>query len=75
MRNPDDPGKDRGSQYYPSPERMQEIEEVFRKLGIGTQEERDRILAGRFLGKPHNPQQKCQVTETSNSSGPYIFKD
>jgi hypothetical protein len=40
MPNQSEPEKDNGSQYYPSPERMHEIEEVFRKLGLETEEKR-----------------------------------
>lgn len=66
-----DPKDERGSQYYPSPERMQEIEEVFRKMGLDTEEKRREMRSQGYTCEPEKPSEKCWVTSLSNHSIPY----
>lgn len=75
MESRSKPKPERGSEHYPSPERMQEIEEVFRKMGLETEEKRREILSQGFVNKPEHPPKKDWVTSLSDSSEPYTPQD
>lgn len=62
-RRVDEPKKERGAEFYPSPERMKEIEEVFRKMGLNTSQG--------YVCESESPSKKCWVTSLSNSTTPY----
>lgn len=74
MESRSKPKDERGSQYYPSPERMQEIEEVFRKMGLDTEEKRRQMGPQGYTRETEKTNEKCWVTSLSDSSELHIPK-
>ncbi|MBN2381202.1 hypothetical protein JXM67_15490 [candidate division WOR-3 bacterium] len=63
--------EDRGTEFYPSPERMHEIEEMFRKMELDTEEKRRGILSQGSVLQEDESTSECWVTSLSDSTEPY----
>ncbi len=74
MESRSKPKPERGSEHYPSPERMREIEEVFRKLELDSEEKRREMSSKGYVCEPEEPSKKCWITSLSDSSNLDVFK-